>query len=120
MAGIWKDISIKWKGVDYVITPTLTFINHLEQRPGNSLTNLVVAAGNEKLGTVRCAEIIYDALKFKSAPVENVEEVWEAFGGISAGLTNAAAAILFACLPQPKEEESAPVEKKPRRKTVQK
>ncbi len=119
MAGIWKDIDITWKDKEYKITPTLTFINHLEQRPGNSLTNLIVLAGNEKLGTVKCAELLYDTLKFAGADVESVEEVWGRFGGIGAGLTQSAAAILFSCLPQPKEEDKPEV-KKTTRKTAKK
>lgn len=107
MAIIWNDIYLKWKGKEYTVRPTLTFINHLEQRPNHSLSNMIVAAANNKLGTVACAEIVFDTLKYAGADVETVEEVWESFGGVGSGLTGSAHSILTACLPQPKEGEGA-------------
>ena len=122
MAAIWNDINITWKGKPYTVRPTLEFINHLEQRPGNSLTNLINLAGNEKLGTVRCAEVLYDSLVYAGADAGSVNEVWESFGGIGEGLTRSAWAILAACLPQPKVEEGeeAPKKTAPKRKSSRK
>ena len=113
MAAIWNDINITWKEKAYTVRPTLEFINPLEQRPGNSLTNLISLAGQEKLGTVKCAEILHDTLTYVGADVENVDEVWKSFGGIGEGLTRSAWAILAACLPQPKVEEGEEAPKKP-------
>lgn len=109
MAAIWNDISITWKGKPYTMRPTLDFINHLEQRPGNSLTNLIILAGNKNLGTVKSAEILYDTLVYVGADIENVEEAY----GVNEALINVATTILAACLPQPKVEEGEEAPKKP-------
>lgn len=113
MAAIWTDIEITWKGEAHKIRPTLDFINHLEQRDGHTLPNLVMQLTNGKLGSASSCAIVSDALNYVGVKV-TPDEVFEEFSGVSREMFSCAWAIVASCLPQPKQAEGVVKKKIPK------
>lgn len=103
MAKIWTDIELDWDGETYKVTPSLTLLNHLEQKPGRSLSKLFQRMMEQDLPSGAACELIADTLNYAGAEV-NPDSVFEATGGgIGGEAFTMASQILIACLPTPKE-----------------
>ena len=104
MAKIWNEIELKWNNETYVITPTLAFINHLEQGEGRSLSNLFIRLVNKDLPSSVACELIGKTLRWAGADVSD-EDIYEATsGGISVTAIELASTILVGVMPKPKDE----------------
>ena len=106
MAAIWNEIEIQWLGESYKIRPSIEFINHLEQRKGHTLPNLVLQLTNGNLGAATCSLIIADALNYAGVEV-SADDVFQEFSGVSREIFDCAYIIVASCLPQPRVVESA-------------
>ena len=103
MAKIWQDIELEWEGESYTVRPSLTLLNHLEQKPGRSLSKLFMRMMDQDLPAGAACELIADTLNFAGAEVK-AEDIFEATGGgINGDAVSMASQILIACLPTPKE-----------------
>jgi hypothetical protein len=113
MAAIWHEIEIEWDGEVYTIKPTLDFINHLERKPGSSLSQFFIRAGSQDLPSGRACELVADALTWAGADRVTAEDVYAETAGFGGAVT-IAMQILAACMPQPKESATpATTKKKP-------
>lgn len=115
MARIWNDIAIDFKGETYTVRPTMEFINHIEQGPGNSISMLYGRASVGDLPTGKGCEVIAKALRYtKAKAVAEVtpEDVLEELTGVGTEFTTTVCTILLACMPEPKKKAAASGKKK--------
>jgi hypothetical protein len=105
MANIWNEIELKWNGEVYRISPTLAFINHLEQGEGRSLSNLFIRLMNRDLPSSISCELIGKSLRWAGAEVTD-EQIYETTtGGMSAEAIELASMILVGLMPKAKDTE---------------
>ena len=107
MARIWQEIEIDFKGETYTLRPTLSFINHLEQGPGNSISMLYARATQGDLPTGKGCEVIAKTLNFarkEDTDVITPEDVLEELTGVGVEFVTTVATILLACMPEPKKK----------------
>lgn len=104
MASIWNDIEIEFKGKTYRVRPSLSFINRIEQGPGNSITMLYHRASQGDMPTGKACEIILLVLLTADPDAQyTIEDVFEETGGVGIEILQLVQTILLACLPTPKE-----------------
>lgn len=103
MARIWDDIEIEWQGETYTVRPTLSFINHLEQGEGRSISKLFQRTMQQDLPSGAACELIAKTLQYAGAEVDADEVFAETSGGIDATAVTLATQILLACMPRPKD-----------------
>ena len=118
MAAIWRDVAITWKGEEYSFRPTMEFLNHLEQKPGRSISAVFMRLSKGDLPSGVACDIIADTLVFAGVEGVTAADVFEEHGGIGVEAVVTVQAILLACMPTPKVTESA--KKKPARATTAK
>lgn len=108
MARIWDDIEIEWQGETYVVRPTMSFINHLEQGEGRSISKLFQRMMQQDLPSGAACELIAGTLKYAGAEDVTAEDVFEETqGGIDKTAVLLASQILLACMPKPKDPQPA-------------
>lgn len=115
MASIWNDIEIDFKGETYTVRPTMEFINHIEQGPGNSISMLYGRASVGDLPTGKGCEVIAKTLNFakdEKAPVITAEDVLDELTGVGTEFIKTVCTILLACMPEPKKKAAATGKKK--------
>lgn len=112
MARIWNDIEIDFKGKTFKVRPTLEFINHLEQGPGNSISMLYGRAAQGDLPSGKGCEVIAKTLAYAGAKDVTVEDVFEETAGVGVDFVQLVATILLACMPEPKNKPVTPTGKK--------
>lgn len=104
MASIWNDIEIEFKGKTYTVRPSLSFINRIEQGPGNSITMLYHRLTQGDLPTGKAVELVHAVLMEADPDLRvTVDDVFEETGGIGVEIMGLVQTILLACLPTPKE-----------------
>lgn len=103
MARIWNDIELEWSGDTYTVRPTLEFINHLERKPGRSLSKMFQRMMDKDLPSGAACELIADTLNFAGADVTAEQVYAETSGALNADTPALAAMILIACMPAPKD-----------------
>ena len=103
MARIWDDIEIEWQGEAYVVRPTMSFINHLEQGEGRSISKLFQRMMQQDLPSGAACELIAKTLQYAGAEVTAEEVFEETQGGIDKVAVTLASQILLACMPKPKD-----------------
>lgn len=111
MAGVFRDITMTWKGEDYTFTPSNRLLRRIEVKGDLSIANVAhgAASGQAKLSLV--AFIAAEFLKEGGARVTE-DEVYAALMGVgdSAGLS-ILDAILTAIMPiDAGKKEEAPSE----------
>jgi hypothetical protein len=116
MAAIWNDIEITWGGEEYIVTPTMKFLNYLEQDEGSSLSKLLVRGHNNDLPSSTACTLISRTLTYAGCAVTPEHVFLETNAGITA--VNLSMAILMGCMPVPipsKKKPVAPTPKKQRK-----
>jgi hypothetical protein len=101
---IWQEIEIEWNGETYTIKPTLEFINHLESKPGRSLSQLFMRLTSRDLPSGVACELVADSLQWAGVQVTG-EQIYLETAGLGADVLVPAASIITGCLPQPKSAE---------------
>ena len=117
MAAIWNDITIVWDDEEYTVTPTMKFLNYLEQGDGCSLSKMMVRLHNQDLPSASACSIIAKTLSFAGKPTTD-EDVYAATGGLTGEVISAATSILIGCMPAPKESKKKAT-RKPRKSSNQ-
>jgi hypothetical protein len=112
MAAIWQDIEIEWQGETYRVKPTLKLINHVEAKPGRSITAMLTRLSRGDLPAGAACELIADVLQFAGAEDVDAEDVFAEVGGVSADSITLCSQILTALLPEPKSSPSGESGKK--------
>lgn len=107
MAAIWNDISLDWEGETYTVRPSISFLNHLEQDSGSSLSAMLVRLGKGDLPTGRACQLIARTLTYAGAKDVNAEKVFAETGGIGVDIISAAQVILIGCMPAPQGEKTS-------------
>jgi len=102
MAAIWQEIEIEYQGETYKVTPTIEFINYLEQGDGRSLSQMLIRASNRDLPSGLACEIIAKTINFAGGKTTVADVFSETGGGLTA--FPSAVAILQGCLPAPVEQ----------------
>ena len=103
MSAIWQEIEIEYQGETFKITPTIEFINHLEQGEGRSLSQMLIRASKRDLPSGLSCEIIAKTINWAGGKATTAEVFAETSGGITA--YPSAVAILNGCLPNPPESK---------------
>lgn len=111
MAAIWNDIQITWKDEDYIITPTMEFLNFLEQGDGCSLSKMFIRMTKQDLPSSSACLLISRALTFAGCATTSEQVFVETGGGFGVEAVTLASAILVGCMPAPKESKKKPVKK---------
>ncbi|MCK4957752.1 MAG: gene transfer agent family protein [Planctomycetes bacterium] len=119
MATIWRDVAITWNGKTHTFRPTMEFLNHLEQKPGRSISAVFLRLSRGDLPSGVACEIIADTLAFAGVVKETADgdvsvtaaDVFEIHGGVGVEAVTTVQTILLACMPTPKTTEST--KKKP-------
>jgi len=118
MAKIWSDIEIDFGGKTYKVRPDLTFINHLEQGRGNSISMIFYRMSQGDLPSGQACQIIATTINYaianskatEAAKAKNVVTAEDVFvelnGGVGVDVVKLVQIILTACMP---EQKSAPV-----------
>ena len=103
MSAIWQEIEIEFKGESFKITPTIEFINHLEQGEGRSLSQMLIRASNRDLPSGLACEIIAKTINWAGGKATVADVFSETGGGLTA--FPSAVAILQGCLPSPPDSK---------------
>ena len=102
MAAIWHDIEIEWEGETYRVRPTIDLINHLERKPGRSISKMLIRLQDKDLPSGAACELIADVINYGGGDVKP-EDVYEQTAGIGIDVINLTSTILMALLPDTKK-----------------
>ena len=98
MAAIWNDIEIEWDGETYRLRPTLEILNRLEQKPGRSLSQMLIRLTNNDLPSGAACELIAEVINLAGGDV-SAEKVFEETAGIGQDVQSLAYIILSGLMP---------------------
>ena len=102
MASIWHDIEIDWNGETYRVRPTLDLINHLERKPGRSISQMMMRLQANDLPSGAACELIADVIRRAGGDV-TPDQVYEQTAGIGVEVLGLASTVLVALLPDVKQ-----------------
>jgi hypothetical protein len=121
MAGVFRDITIEWDGVDYVVTPSSRLLRRIEAEGDLSLAKMMSDMAQGRPSAYAMAFVLYKLLQSAGAKLTEDDVAAQLMGADVDQASTLSQALAMAISPQPikKSEassEAAAVGAKPTRK----